>query len=300
MRRFLTLAAAAGFALVWLADRPPAAYAPPFRAQYLDARGLRLRAAVGGTGDPVIVLLHGYAESALAWRAVASGLVADFRVAALDLPGHGLSSKPATGYSIDGIGEAVALAITGLSDTPVVLVGHSMGGAVAVWVAAWQPALVGRLVLIDAAGLPGPVLSSVASRSAGAVATLVGAGAAVRAPHDPRWLEEGARESSYQPSADPAYYDALQAILREFDFAGLDSLLPRVHQPTLVIWGEHDALTPIENAEHFDSRIEDSRLVVIEDALHRPHTTHPSQVGRLVREFALSRYRQKGDSNATR
>jgi len=234
----------------------------------------------------MIVLLHGYAESALAWRAVASALVADFRVAALDLPGHGLSAKPATGYSIDGVGGAVALAIAELSRTPVVLVGHSMGGAVAAWVAARHPTLVARLVLIDAAGLPGPVLSNLGTRPAGAVAPLFGAGAAIRAPHDPRWLHEDAPESAYQPSADPAYYDALEAILREFDFTGLDSLLADVHQPTLVLWGAHDALTPIENAERFDSVIPNSRLIVVEDALHRPHTTHPSVVGGLLRQFA--------------
>jgi len=286
VRRVLILAAAAGIGLIWLADRPSRAVAPPFEAQYVSAEGMRLRVALGGAGSPMIVLLHGYAESLLAWRAVASALVTDFRVAAIDLPGHGLSDKPATGYGIEVVGEVVARAITALTDTPVVLVGHSMGGAVALWVAARRPALVARLVLIDAAGLPGPVLSGLASRSARTVAPLFGAGAAVRAPHDPRWLKENAPESSYQPSADPAYYEALEAILREFEFAGLDSLLPHVEQPTLVIWGAHDPLTPIENAEHFDSIIPHSRLVVIGDALHRPHTTNPSEVVRLLRRFA--------------
>ena len=285
MRRFLILLTA-GTALAWLADRHARPPNPPFHARYISAGDIELRVAVGGTGEPLIVLLHGYAESALAWRTVAGGLVGDFQVAALDLPGHGLSGKPASGYSIDAMARTVAAVITTLSESPVVLVGHSMGGAVAVWVAASRPELVERLVLIDAAGLPGPVLSSVGVSSTGALAALFGAGAAVRTPHDPSWMSEDMPARNYEPSADPAYYDALGAILQEFDFAGLDSILPHVRQPTLVMWGAHDRLTPIENGEQFAASIPEARLVIIDGALHRPHTTHPTEVIRLLTRFA--------------
>lgn len=284
MRRLLTLVTAAT-ALAWLADRPARPPDPPFRARYISAGGIEVRVALGGAGEPLIVLLHGYAESALAWRTVATGLVTHHRVAALDLPGHGLSGKPASGYSIDAMAGTVATTITTLSEAPVVLVGHSMGGAVAVWVAASRPELVDKLVLIDAAGLPGPVLSSVGVGSAAAWAALFGAGAAVRTPHDPAWLAEDVAARSYEPSADPAYYDALEAVLEEFDFAGLDSILPNVRQPTLVVWGAHDRLTPLENGERFASGIPEATLVVIAGALHRPHTTHPTEVLGLLSRF---------------
>jgi pimeloyl-ACP methyl ester carboxylesterase len=286
MRRILIFLVAATIGTVWVGDRLPGDHEPPFAAQYIEVDSLVLRAAVGGAGDPAIILLHGFAESAGAWRAVGAGLVGDFRVIAFDLPGHGLSDKPSSGYGVEELGARIGSALEAIGERRVVLVGHSMGGAIAAWVAASRPDLVERLVLIDAAGLAGPVLSSSGDLPPGAVAALFGAGAAMHGPSDPAWLADSLAEGVYQPSADPAYYAALEAVLREFDFVGLDSVMSEIKQPTLVIWGRHDRLTPIANGERIVELVPDATLVVIRDALHRPHTTHPSEVQSLVSQFA--------------
>lgn len=288
MRRLVTpIVAAVG--LAFAADGHRRVGAPGLAAQYLLVDGLSLRATVAGSGSPTVILLHGFGESLVAWRPVFDQLRSEFRVAAIDLPGHGLSAKPATGYHLDSVGALVAGAIRLVAPGQVVLVGHSMGGAVAAWVALTEPSLVAGLVLVDAAGLPGPVLSQLHELPPGTAAGVIGLTAAFRSPHDPAWLAESDSALGYEPSADEDYYEALEAVWREFEFTALDAALHRVRPPTLVVWGRHDRTTPLENGERFAREIPGARLVIIEGALHRPHVTHPGRVAAAIAGFVAGR-----------
>lgn len=284
MRRLVVwVAVTAG--LLFAADGHHRLGRPQLVATYLTVDGWRLRVTVAGSQSPTVVLLHGFGESLIAWRTVFDQLRPWHRVAALDLPGFGLSSKPPTGYRIDEMSAVVGGALRRLTAEPVVLVGHSMGGAIATWVAATDPSVVAKLVLVDAAGLPGPVLSSLPQLSPGAIAGVFGLGAAFRTPHDPAWLAETDSALEYEPSSDENYYEALGAIWREFDFAALDGVLGQVRTPTLVLWGRRDQTTPLENGRRFARELPQARLLIIEGALHRPHVTHPEAVAAAITGF---------------
>jgi non-heme chloroperoxidase len=125
----------------------------------LRASDLRVHARVTGSGRPTTVLLHGWATTSAVWAPVLDRWPAHLGAAhALDLPGVGFSSKPATGYTLDFWADAVASYIRSLPG-PVRLVGHSMGGTIAQKVALQVQPLLERLVLVSpvpASGVPLP------------------------------------------------------------------------------------------------------------------------------------------------
>src|SRR5882724_5603129 len=117
----------------------------------VTASGVRLRVVEAGSGSPVI-LIHGLFVDHTSWDLVMPELAETFRVVALDLPGFGASEKPPPSrfpYGIDAFAEAIADLYAGLELGPAAVVGHALGGAVALTLAARHPELVSRLALID-------------------------------------------------------------------------------------------------------------------------------------------------------
>jgi 3-oxoadipate enol-lactonase len=117
--------------------------------QTVQAGAVRLAYAVSGESDaPPMVLLHALGERAADWQPVAGRFAERFRVFAFDLRGHGDSDRPGE-YSFQLMRDDVAAALDELGLTEVTLVGHSMGGAVALLVTIGRPDLVGRLIIED-------------------------------------------------------------------------------------------------------------------------------------------------------
>lgn len=288
------VAAALGFALVLIgfAASSRIRHRPLLAARYVTAGAVRIRYVRDGRGQTV-VLIHGYGESLVAWRSVFGPLAQHADVIALDLPGFGLSSKPPTGYATDSIAAAVDRALAELGVRRAVIVGHSLGGAVAAALVVRDSAIASRLVLIDGAvvGAPVPVPESrQRERSVEAVRSAIAFYEATRPvltpPHDPDWFAETPEDAAYLPSHDPSYKPALAAVLREFDF---DWLTPdrarRLRLPTLVVWGEFDALFPLPLGKQLVATLPDARLVIIPRAWHRPHEERPDEVASVLLEF---------------
>jgi pimeloyl-ACP methyl ester carboxylesterase len=117
--------------------------------RFVEANGLKFHMIDWGGRGEWIVLLHGLASQAHIWDLVAPQLVDAFRVIAIDLRGHGLSDKPATGYDFASITDDLDHILTALKIECATLIGHSWGGNVAVQYAVDQPARVSGLVLVD-------------------------------------------------------------------------------------------------------------------------------------------------------
>src|SRR5262249_18865823 len=121
------------------------------------ADGREIAALVAGPGNAQkIVFVHGLGGSLSTWQMVLGDLAERYRVAAIDLPGHGQSDKSspdAADYSVPGLAAAVAEGLRALKLTPAIVVGHSLGGAVAMEMALGQPESAVGLILVDSAGL---------------------------------------------------------------------------------------------------------------------------------------------------
>ena len=295
--RWAAIAAALAVALTLLNSGPMRPPHPARVAGRLHVDGLELRSVRAGHGRPV-VLLHGYGESLVSWRGVFDRLAHDADVLAFDLPGFGLSSKPERGYSTEALARRVIGALDAASLDSVVLVGHSMGGAIAAAVALLAPQRVRALVLVDAAGVAPPLGLAAARDTAqsvvrASVAEYEAQRSRFTSPHDPAWLMEDTAAARYLPAADSSYRTALAAVLREFDFGFLTvERMRSIRAPTLVVWGEYDPVLPLSEGRLVAASIPGASLVVIERSWHRPHVERPAETAAAITAF-LARLPQK-------
>lgn len=288
----LALAGACRAAPISPAQRYPAG--TPFREQYRTVDGTRLRLIDSGSGTPV-VFIHGLGSSLYSWRHQLPPIVgAGYRVIAFDNRGLGFSDKPAHGYHNADYTHLVVALLDSLGIASAVLVGHSMGGAIAAEVALAHPDRVRGLVLIDPAGFgmrwPG-VLKLVRVPLLGAVATRFRSrwitGRILRSTFaDPAKVTEGDVDQYYAPVADPNYGRALRGILREFRFDTLaGGRLAALQTPTLILWGDADRWVSLADGSRFARELPRSEFVIVTRAGHNAMEESPDQVNRTLLDF---------------
>jgi pimeloyl-ACP methyl ester carboxylesterase len=262
---------------------------------------------VAGTDGAVIVLLHGVAGCSNTWEPVMERLAVAARVVAPDLLGHGESAKPRGDYSLGAYASGLRDLLTLLGHDRVTLVGHSLGGGVAMQFAYQYPERVARLALVAsgglgpdisgwlrAASLPGaelvlPVIAHRRVRDAGStISRFLGRFGLQPSPA----VEEIAR--SFATLADGQSRAAFLATLRSVvDPAGqrvsaLEKLYLAADVPTLLVWGSRDPVIPLAHGQAAYARISGSRLEVLDGAGHYPHRDDPARFARILLDFVSS------------
>ena len=262
-------------------------------ARYVRVDGARIRYVDAGRGPPV-VLLHGLGASMYAWRKnVGAMAAAGFRVIAFDNRGFGLSDKPAVPYDNAAYARLAIALLDSLGISDAVLVGHSMGGAIAAEVAIEYPQRVRGLVLVGSAGLGArePLLFRVARWPVLGPAVLAFRGRGFTARllkatyFDPSKVTESDVDQYYAPVAQPAYSRALRAVLRQFHFDGLEGRLDKIEAPTVVLWGEEDRWVPLGLGRALAAGITRSAFVSVPHAGHSVQEEAPDEVNHLVIRF---------------
>ena len=262
------------------------------KLNYCTARcnGVDLRYALcGPENGKKVVLLHGWGCSMQLMQPVADALCQQLRVLLVDFPAHGGSGRPPQPWGVPDFAEALAQLLRQLAFVPCSAVAHSFGARVALYLAAEQPALFSRLVLTGAAGLRKPSTGEADKRSRQfqQIKKLTGAlrGTRVLAP-----LADRAEEAAVQKYGSEDY-KALDPELRKTFVKvvnqDLSGCLPRVKQPTLLLWGEKDDATPLWMAQRMEREIPDCGLVVLQGGTHFAYL---EQIGRfclITRQFLL-------------
>jgi pimeloyl-ACP methyl ester carboxylesterase len=260
---------------------------PKLEAEWLQAGDVTVRAVRAGAGDTTIVFIHGYGESLLSWRGPIDAFRSRFRVVAFDVPGFGVSDKPAGPYDLDTQTRRLADLLDRWTTGPVIVAGHSMGGELAMSLALRRPERVVALVLVSPAGAG--LADRLVAMDAGTIDLIGVAGAAATAGilpvHDEHWLAEPAAKADYLPATDPAYRAALGSVLATFDFAALADSLDRIRQPVLLIWGRMDPTIPFTIGERMAATLPCRRFEPLDATLHRPQQTDPDTVVALMRSF---------------
>ena len=267
-------------------NRPGAVH----QAEWLSAGDAKVRAVVAGKGEPTLVLIHGFGDHLMTWRAVVDRLATRHRVIAFDLPGIGVSEKPYAQYTLDAMTDRVRGLLADLPG-PLILVGHSMGGQIALNVALTDSTRIGALVLIAPAGFDvglAGMADSMTERRARLIAIWEAARSSILPVHDPEWLGEPKSRRDYDPSFDPAYRASTSAVLEQFDFEGLRKRATGYGRPVLLIWGSADPVIPVRVADSVKAALPCSRLEVLERAFHRPQVERPDTVAALIESFVAS------------
>jgi pimeloyl-ACP methyl ester carboxylesterase len=243
---------------------------PPTELRQTSVAGYRIQSEHVGTGDPV-VLLHGLSGSRRWWRFTAPVLARRFRVHMPELVGFGGSRRSERQPDIGEMAAVLAEWIGQLGLPSFGLVGHSMGGQIALHLAV-EHRMPERLVLVDSSGLPHAwTLRDAARMVAGALPP--------RSWGSPLFVPTIAADAV---RAGPrVLLHATRHLLND----DVTALLPRVSCPTLVIWGELDPLLPLQHGAALARRIPGARLAVIRDAAHNPMADRPTEFNRALIDF---------------
>ncbi|MFT3925338.1 MAG: alpha/beta hydrolase [Myxococcales bacterium] len=256
---------------------------------------------------PALLLIHGIGDSSDTFREIIPWLARDFTVVAPDLLGHGRSDKPRADYSVAGYANAMRDLLSVIGIDRVTVVGHSLGGGVAMQFAYQYPERCERLVLVSSGGVsqevhpllrlgtaPGaslvlPLLTSRLVKLGGsglfrvleALDTDVG-----------RDADDWMRVFDALPDATSrrAFVRTLRAVV---DYRGqVITMLDRCYltrgMPTLLVWGARDGVIPFEHARIAHAAMPGSRLEVFSQAGHFPHHSDQARFLSVVRDFVAS------------
>ena len=222
---------------------------------------------VAGTGPPV-VLVHGLSGSSRWWRRNIGALVPHRRVYLIDLIGFG-ASRTRHPFALAEAASYLVQWLDQLGLARVSLVGHSMGGLIAAELAADAPEHVDRLVLVDPAALP--LDGHLTTHALGLLREL----RTISPSFLPVLLADFLRAGPF------TMWRAISALL----LADLRPKLVHIRAPTLLIWGEHDALVPVALAQQLAQHLHYERLIVLKGAGHVSMWDRPEEFNRALMEF---------------
>ena len=275
-----------------------------------------------GQGPPVL-LLHGLGDSSATWSALLPELARTHRVIAPDLLGHGRSDTPRGDYSIPAHANDLRDLLGALGIRRATVIGHSLGGGLAMQLAYQFPHLVDRLVLVAPGGVSWDVhqlLRLTALPGGGELLALVQVpavraalrwggrrlAAARRRPGAEILDITGALDALAGPGQRRAFVRTLRSVI---DWQGqMMSMLDRNQLPdglpVLLVWGDRDPIIPVTHAELARDAIPGSRLEVFPGAGHFPYRTDPARFLAVVRDFLPSapvtrRHRRGGGRRLT-
>ncbi|MGD0765442.1 MAG: alpha/beta hydrolase [Dehalococcoidia bacterium] len=260
----------------------------------INVNGVELHYTAMGQG-PTILLIHGLNGSTFSFRHLAPLLADGYRVLALDLMGFGYSERPPHAeYSLVAQAHLVNGFLDALGIEKAVVLGHSLGGAVAMHLAVMFPERVGRLILVDSA-------SDSETRRGLRSARLARPLLPVVAPftiQNPRFRRMSLRSGVYDPALiTPEVMEGymtptrIRGHLRSLGNLMVDrrrdpALDPAaITQPTLIIWGAADRWLPAKHGERLQALIPGSRLVTIEKAGHLVLEEQSEESARVIRDF---------------
>jgi pimeloyl-ACP methyl ester carboxylesterase len=250
----------------------------------------RVEVAYQREGDgPPIVLVHGATSDSRMWQPQLAALADEFTVAAWDEPGAGQSSDVPPDFGLADYADCLAAVIDDIGLGPAHVAGLSWGGTVALELYRRHPGLVASLILADTyAGWKGSLPAEEVEARIQGVRQAVAAPAGSFDPTLPG-LFAGDPPAEFVPLLEAMGRDVRSAsmktaltVMAEADLCGV---LPQVAVPTLLIWGEFDARSPLYVAEQFEQAISGSKLTIIEGSGHVSNLERPEEFNEAVRGF---------------
>jgi len=278
----------------------------PFDAHELDLHGHRAVYRIAGSG-PAVVLIHGMINSSRHWEGVATRLARSHQVIAPDLIGHGGSATPRGDYSLGAHAASIRDLLATLGVERATIVGHSLGGGVAMQFFYQFPQRTERLVLVSSGGL-GPEVSPLLRGAA-----MPGSALLLRLATQPRLVDAIADAGSRlraRGAANGVYLQAVARALRPLQDAGarrafletLRAVIDRQGQrvsardrlyllkgvPTMVVWGERDRTIPLEHGLAARDAIPGCRFELLPGAAHFPNLEDPAGLADVLADFVAT------------
>ncbi|AEH08462.1 MULTISPECIES: alpha/beta fold hydrolase [Protofrankia] len=275
-----------------------------YTTRYVTVHGYR-RAYIRAGRGPALLLIHGVGDNSQSWRGLVPLLARGRTVIVPDLLGHGESDKPRGDYSIGGYACGMRDLLTVLGIDRVTVVGHSLGGGIAMQFAYQFPERCERVVLVATGGVcPDlhPVLRTVATTPGSGLVLSLATASPLRqvgwaVTRTLRWLRTdlGRDADDLMRMFDNLHVNTARAAFLRTLRSSVDShgqaitMLDRCYlaagMPYMIIWGEHDAVIPVEHARIAHAAMPSSRLEIFEGAGHFPHHSDPERFRAVLEDF---------------
>jgi pimeloyl-ACP methyl ester carboxylesterase len=272
---------------------------------HVKIHGHDVRYRRAGTGE-AIVLIHGLAGSSLTWREVMPTLAKKYDVIAPDLLGHGESAKPMGDYSLGAMASGLRDLLAILDVERATIVGQSFGGGVAMQLAYQHPELCDRLVLVGSGGLgrevswilrlcslPGAeqLMPLIFPRPVAGIGDAIGGFLHDRGMRAPLVGEMWRAYSSLAGAENrKAFVRTMRGVIEPSGqtVSALDRLYLAGNLPTLIVWGDRDAIIPVDHAHAAHEAIPGSRLEILDGVGHFPHAEDPERFTEVMCDFMAS------------
>jgi pimeloyl-ACP methyl ester carboxylesterase len=280
--------------------------ATAFEAHEVDLHGHRAVYRVAGNG-PNLVLIHGMINSSRHWETEAMRLAGSYRVIAPDLIGHGEAATPRGDYSLGAHAASIRDLLTTIGVERATIVGHSLGGGVAMQFFYQFPQRTERLVLISSGGLGhevSPLLRGAALPGSAAllrlatrprlVSAIAGSGTRLRAGGNSTgiYLQAVARALGplQEKGSRRAFLETLRSVIDVHGqrVSARDRLYLLGQMPTLIVWGERDRTIPIAHGLEAQHSIPNCRFETLPRAAHFPNLEDPEGLATILGDFLAS------------
>ncbi len=253
-----------------------------------------------GDGDRQIMLLHGFGANSYTWRGWIGGLAKEHRVWSVELKGHGSAPAPPDDlYSIHDHADLVHRLIVQKNLQQLTLVGHSLGGGVALLVALLllEEERLERLILVSSPAYPQRLPLFIALAGRGRLAEwglrLFPKRLLIRwvlrsIVFDRERVTDAQVEAYAEPLFSPAHRTALIKTATRIippDLVDITRRIPEIDLPTLLLWGRHDWVVPLDVAERLVTALSRAELEVMEECGHMPPEELPKDSLEIVLTF---------------
>jgi pimeloyl-ACP methyl ester carboxylesterase len=241
-----------------------------------------------GQGKDVLIL-HGWGANINTVLSIFNLLKPHFKVYALDLPGFGKSTEPKEVFGSEDYARIVKKFMDKMKIQKIILIGHSFGGKVSIWLGSKYPEMVDKIVLIDSAGLKNKRNFKYYAKVY-SFKTLKFFYKTIFF-----WIDADKRmEKFYKKFGSADYRDAngiMRKILVKVVNEDLKPILKNIKSPTLLIWGDKDTATPLYMGKIMEKEIADSGLVVLENTGHYSYLDDYNRFSIILKAFLLPKDR---------
>lgn len=248
----------------------------------INIDGIDLYYKTAGEGKPFLIL-HGWGASSVSWLRVIDEMASKgFKLIIPDLPGFGKTEMPKTIWGVGEYADFIISFVKKLNMSDFYLLGHSFGGGIALKIATEKNVKPSKIIFCDAAIVREERLN-LRQRFSKLLAKVGG-----------KLISSDSRiyaffeKIAYKISGTSDYYRAnplMKEVFKKVINEDLTYLLPKIDMPCLIIWGEDDQVTPVEDGVLFQQEIDNSELKIIKGARHNPYKTNPVEVSESIIKF---------------
>jgi pimeloyl-ACP methyl ester carboxylesterase len=288
-------------ASVFLLQARPAFNPGPYYApeKSVEIQGAKMIYLDQGSGK-VILLIHGYCGNAYNWSAVFNDLSKDYRVIVPDLPGYGKSGCPqkTEKQMMLWYADLMAEFLDKLGVQKAVVVGNSMGGSIAAWMAVRHPEKVEKLVLEDSAGIKGSKMDLLKGLASITPSNMLIPMLHLIFPVNEQALDKGPKSEKERVKLAELRYksDLAKCSSKAMKWSAFsigkdltENELAKISMPTLIIWGSNDDLLDVSTAEKFHQKVPGSKVEIIQGGVHTPMQWKPEEFVQVLKAFVSAK-----------